>query len=417
MDIALDPAVVKRRRLRRLRYASVATMVVVAVWIALARMEPAPPAVDADTILRETVKRGPFIREVRGSGTLVPEDTRWIAAATDGRVERILLPPGAAVAADSVILQLSNPQVEQEALNARLQLQSAQAQLENLRTQYDNDLLTLDSQVAALEADFEQARIEADTKTALAKQQLISEVERRQAQVRADALDKRLKIEVKRQQSARDSLDSRLRVPHAAVNQADAVATLYTSRLRSLHVRAGLAGVLQQVSVEVGQRVSPGTNLARVADPRHLKAELKIAETQAKDVEIGQPSEIDTRNGIAVARVTRKAPAAANGTVTVDITPTGPLPRGAVPDRSVDGTIQIERLESVLFVGRPSVSREHSTAGLFRMTKDGRAERVSVTFGSSSVSSIVVLGGLAEGDQVILSDMSKWDGFDTIRLR
>ena len=290
-----DPAFVKRRRSQRIGYGSVATIILIAVSIVLARMETAPPTVDAGTIVRDRVKRGPFVRQVRGSGTLVPEDTRWIAAATDGRVERILLSPGADVAADSVILQLSNPQVEQEALSARLQLQPGAAG--TIYNQYNNDLLALDSQVAALEADVEQARIEAETKTALAKQQLLSEVERRQAQVRADALDKRLTIEMKRRQSASDSLDARLRVPRAAVDQALAVVTLYDGRLRSLQVRAGFAGVLQQVPVEVGQRVSPGANLARVADPRHLKAELKISETQAKDIEVGQPAEIDTRDG------------------------------------------------------------------------------------------------------------------------
>jgi HlyD family secretion protein len=348
----------------------------------------------------------------------VPEDTRWIPATTDGRIERILLQPGAIVAADSVILELSNPQVEQEALNARLQLQSAQAQLESLRVQYDNDLLTLESQIAALESEYEQARLDAETRDALAKQQLASEFERRQTQLRAESLGKRLQIEHKRIQATRGSLDSRLRVPRATVDQAQAIASLYDSRLQSLKVRAGFAGVLQQVPVEVGQRVGPGTNLARVADPGRLKAALQIPETQAKDIEVGQLAQIDIRTAIIAGRVTRKDPAAANGAVIVDVTPTEPLPRGAVPDLGVDGTVQLERFENVLYVMRPSLGQDDSTVGLYRVTGGGRdAERVRVTFGRSSVTHFVVTKGLREGDEVILSDMSNWEAFDKVRLR
>ena len=417
-DIARDPAFLKRRRRRRIGYGVAVTIVLIAVSIVVARMEPAAPTVPVDTLVRDAVKRGSFTRQVRGIGTLVPEDTRWISATTDARVERILLYPGAHVAADSVILELSNPQVEQETLNARLQLQSARAQLDNMRLQYENDLLTLESQIAALSADAEQAQLQRETRNLLAKQQLISEIERREAELRASTLAKRLQIEEKRLASTRDSLEARLRVPRAAVEQAQAIAALYDSRLQSLKVRAGFAGVLQQVPVEVGQRIAPGTNLARVADPRQLKAALEVPETQARDIEVGQLAEIDTRNGVVAGRVSRKNPAAANGTVTVDVTPTAPLPRGAVPDAGVDGTIQLERLENVMFVARPSVGQEHSTVGLFRVTKDGRdAERVTVKFGQASVNNIVVLSGLAAGDQVILSDMSNWDAFNKVRLR
>ena len=417
-DIARDPAFLKRRRLRRIGFGIVAVVVVVGASLALARMEPAPPTADADTLLIDAVKRGPFTRQVRGPGTLVPEDTRWIPATTEGRVERIRLQPGASVTADSVILELSNPQVEQEALNARLLLQSAQAQAENLRVQYENDLLTLESQLAALEAEYEQARLNADTQEALAKQQLASELERRQAHLRADTLARRVQIEHKRLESTRNSLEARLRVPRASVDQAQAVVQLNDERLQSLKVRAGFAGVLQVVPVEVGQRVGPGTNLARVADPGRLKAALQISETQAKDIEVGQVAEIDTRSAIIPGRVTRKDPAAANGTVTVDVIPTEPLPRGAVPDLSVDGTIQLERLDNVLYVSRPSLAQENSAVGLFRLAGGGRdAQRVRVAFGRASVTSIVVVTGLAEGDRVILSDMSQYDAFDTVRLR
>ena len=417
-DLARDPAFLKRRRLRRVGIGVVATILTIAVSIVLARMEPAPPTIPADTLLRDTVKRGSLVRQVRGPGTLVPEDTRWIPATTDARVERILLQPGATVSADSVILELSSPQVEQEALNARLQLQSAQAQLESLRVQFDNDLLTLESQIAALEAEYEEARLDAETRAALAKKQLASEFERRQTQLRAEALGKRLQIEQKRLQSPRGSLDSRLRVPNATVDQAQAMSSLHDSRLRSLKVRAGFAGVLQQVPVEVGQRVGPGTNLARVADPARLKAALQIPETQAKDIEVGQPARIDIRTAIIAGRVTRKDPAAANGAVIVDVTPIEPLPRGAVPDLGVDGTIQLERFENVLYVMRPSLGQDDSTVGLYRVTADRRdAERVRVTFGRSSVTHFVVVKGLREGDQVILSDMSNWEVFDRVRLR
>jgi HlyD family secretion protein len=417
-DVARDPAFLKRRRLRRLGAGVVATLLVIAASIALARMEPAPPTVPLDTLLRDTVKRGAIVRQVRGPGTLVPEDTRWIPATTDARVERILLQPGATVSADSVILALSNPQVEQEALNARLQLRSAEAQLESLRVQYDNDLLTLESQIAALEADYEQARLDAETRAALAKQQLASEFERRQTELRAASLGTRLQIEQKRLQATRGSLEARLRVPRATVDQAQAIASLFDTRLQSLKVRAGFSGVLQQVPVEVGQRVGPGTNLARVADPTRLKAALQIPETQARDIEVGQLAQIDTRTAIIAGRVTRKDPAAANGAVIVDVTPAEPLPRGAVPDLSVDGTIQLERFDNVLYVSRPSLGQDNSTVGLFRVTAGGRdAERVRVTFGRSSVTHFVVRKGLREGDQVILSDMSNWDGFDKVRLR
>ena len=417
-DIARDPAILKRKKLRHALYAAIGMLVVIAVSIALARMEPAAPTVERATVLIDTVKRGSLVRERRGLGTLVPEDTRWLPSTTDGRVERILLRPGAQVGPDSVILELSNPQVEQEELNARLALQSAQAALENLRVQLENELLTQESQAAALEAEFEQARMQAEADEALAKEQLISEITRRRSHLSAETLKKRLALEMQRLTSARQSIDARVRVQQAAVDQARAVAMLQASRMAALKVTPGFSGVLQQVPVEVGQRVGPGVNLARVADPGRLKAELKIAETQAKDIEVGQPAQIDTRNGLIPGRVSRKDPAAANGTVTVDVSLTGELPRGAVPDLSVDGTIQLDRRDNILYVGRPSLGQDDSTVGLFRLTSaSGDASRVQVALGVSSVNAIEVKSGLAEGDQVVLSDMSAWDAFDRVRLR
>ncbi len=417
-DVIRDPAILKRKRLRQAFLAALGGVAVVGVSLALARMEPAAPTVERATVLEDVVKRGSIVRQVRGPGTLVPEDTRWLPATTDGRVERILLRPGARVEADSVILELSNPQVEQEALDARLTLQSSLAGLDNLRAQSQSDLLTQQAVAAALESEAEQARMEYDANEALAKQRLVSELVRRQSQLRADTLTRRVEIEGKRLTAAESVIEARLRVQQASVDQARAIADLRAERLALLKVRPGFAGVLQQVPVEVGQRVAPGQNLARVADPERLKAELKIPETQAKDVEVGLSAEIDTRNGVMAGRVSRKDPAATNGTVTVDVSLTGPLLRGAVPDQSVDGTVQLERLDNVLYVGRPSLGQEQSTVGLFRVTGDaGDAARVQVKLGRSSVNAIEVLSGLNEGDRVVLSDMSAWDAYDRVRLR
>jgi HlyD family secretion protein len=417
-DIARDPAILKRKKLRHALYAAVGVLIVVAVSIALARMEPAAPTVERATVLTDTVKRGSIIRQHRGLGTLVPEDTRWLPSRTNGRVERIVLRPGAQVGPDSVILELSNPDVEQEALNARLALRSAEAALENLRIQLQNELLTQESQTAALQADFEQARMQAEADEALAKEELISEITRRKSQLTAETLKKRAAFEVQRLAASRQSIEGRLRVQEAAVDQARAVSNLQDSRLQSLKVTPGFAGVLQVVPVEVGQQVTVGQNLARVADPTRLKAELKIAETQAKDIEIGQSAEIDTRTGVIQGKVSRKDPAAANGTVTIDVSLTGELPRGAVPDLSVDGTVQLERLDNILYVGRPSLGQDDSTVGLFKLTNaSGDATRVQVALGKSSVNAIEVKSGLNEGDVVVLSDMSAWDAYDRVRLR
>jgi HlyD family secretion protein len=418
MDVARDPAILKRRRIRQLALAIVGLLGIGAVSIALARMEPAAPTVERATLLIDTVKRGPLVRQVRGLGTLVPEDTRWLPATTDGRVEKILLRPGAQVTADSIVLELSNPQVEQEALNARLALQSAEAALENLHVQLQNELLNQQSQLASVDADFRQAEMDADANATLAKQGLVSGLVARQAQIRMETLKTRLEIERKRLATADASIAARTRVQQAAVDQARAVSNLQQERLEALRVRPGFAGVLQQVPVEVGQRVAPGQNLARVADPARLKAELRIPETQARDVEVGQPAQIDTRNGIISGRVSRKDPAAANGTVTVDVSLESDLPRGAVPDLSVDGTIQLERADDVLFVGRPAFGQEQSTITLFRLTGDaGYAERAQVRVGRSSVNTIEITSGLNAGDQVVLSDMSAWDAVDRVRLR
>ena len=418
VDIARDPSYARNKKIRRGAFAGVGVLIIVLVSVALAQMKPAAPTVERATVWVDTVKRGPMVRQVRGLGTLVPEDTRWLPATTEGRVERIVLRAGANVTANSVILELSNPQVEQEAINARLALQAAEANLANQRVQLQNELLTQQAGAATVSADYTQARLQAEVNEELAKQQLISELVRKQSQVRAEELKTRNEIEEKRLSTARESIDARIRVQQAAVDQARAVMALYDSRLQALKVRPGFTGVLQQVPVEVGQRVAPGQNLARVADPTRLKAELRIAETQAKDIEIGQQAQIDTRNGIIAGRVSRKDPAAVNGTVTVDVALTAELPRGAVPDLSVDGTVELERLDNVLYVGRPAFGQEASMVGLFKLTDEsGEAERIQVKLGKSSVNTIEVQSGLKVGDQVVLSDMSAWDAFDRVRLR
>jgi HlyD family secretion protein len=417
MDIAIDPAVIQKRRRWRIAYAGVAVAVVALASVALARIEPAAPTVERSTLWIDTVKRGPMVRQVRGLGTLVPEDTRWLPATTEGRVERILVRPGATVAADTVIVELSSPQVEQEAINAQLGLHSAEAALANLRVQLQNELLTQQAVLASAQADYTQARLEAEANESLAAQKLVGTLVLKQSQSRAEALKTRFEIEQKRLSTAQESISARTQVQQAAIDQARAVVELRNSRLAALRVRPGFSGVLQQIPVEVGQQVAPGQNLARVADPGRLKAELKIAETQAKDVEVGQRAEVDTRNGIIAGVVSRKDPAAVNGTVTVDVTLSAELPRGAVPDLSVDGTIELERLENVLTVGRPAFGQEQSTVGLFRIGENGAAQRQPVKLGRSSVNTIEIVSGLNAGDQVVLSDTSAWDGTERVRIR
>jgi HlyD family secretion protein len=418
MDVTRDPSILRRKRLRRWALAAFALAVLVVASVAVGRMEPAAPEVDRTAVLLDTAKRGEFVRQVRGLGTLVPEDTRWLPATTEARVERIVLRPGARVSASSVILVLSNPDVEQQAQDARLALQSALASLENLRVELDNERLALQAQVATVEADYEQARLEFEANETLAKQRLVSSLILRQSQLRAEMQKTRLALERKRLESAGASTAARTQVQAAAVDQARALVQLAEGRLAALQVKPGFSGVLQQVPVEVGQQVTLGQNLARVADPTRLKAELRVPETQAKDVEIGQPAQIDTRNGLVTGVVSRKDPAAVNGTVTVDVTLSGELPRGAVPDLSVDGTIQLERSADVLFVGRPAFGQEQSTIALFKVVdEDGHAIRTPVRVGRSSVNTIEVLSGLEVGDQVVLSDMSAWDAVDRVRLR
>jgi HlyD family secretion protein len=417
MDIQ-RPSNARAKKIRRIVYATVAILLVGGVTYGLSRLRPAAPTVDRATIWPDEVKRGPMVREVRGLGTLVPEDIRWIPAQTDSRVERWVLRPGAIVKPSSIIMELSDPTLQRDALDAEFQLKGAEAEYANLQVQVNSELMNQKANEAAVRSDYEQAHLQHDVDEKLFKEGIGSDHIRNLSRVREEQLAIRVQLEGERTKVAADSARARLTAQQAKIDQQKALYQLKKSQLDALHVRAGIDGVLQLVPVEVGQHVTPGTNLARVADPKKLKAEIKIAETQAKDVAPGQKATIDTRNGVVTGHVSRIDPSVVNGTVTVDVTITDPLPNGARPDLSVDGTVELENLKDVLFVGRPVHGQADSTIGIFKLVEDGsEAVRVNVKLGRSSVNTIEVVQGLKVGDKVILSDMSAWDNFDRIRLR
>jgi HlyD family secretion protein len=417
MDIQ-RPSNARAKKIRRIIYATVAAVFLAGVTFGVSRLRPAAPSVDKATIWPDEVKRGPMICDVRGIGTLVPEDIQWIPAQTDSHVDRIILHPGAKVEPNSVILELSNPELTRDTLDAQFELKAAEADLENLKVQLNSDLLNQKSTAATVHSDYQQAKIQHDVDVQLRQQGLGADVTEQLSRVRMEQLAVRVKLEDDRTKNLEDSAATRLMTQQAHLDQQKALYELKKSELEALHVKAGIHGVLQIVPVEVGQEVSPGTNLARVADPKRLKAEIKIPETQAKDVILGQPATVDTRNGLVKGRVSRVDPSVQNGTVTVDVEILDPLPLGARPDLSVDGTIELENLKDVLYVGRPVHGQANSTIGLFKLIDDGsEAVRVNVKLGKMSVNSVEVLDGLKVGDKVILSDMSPMDAFDRIRLR
>lgn len=416
MDIP-RPDQSKAKRKKRILLAVVAVAVLAVITVLLARLKPAAPTVERNLVWIDTVKRGQMLRQVRGLGTLVPEDIVWIAARTQGRVDKIVLRPGAQVTEDSVILLLTNPDVVRTAADADSQLKAAEAELANLKVTLQSTVLAAESTAATAKAEYEQAKLKAEVNEELFKDGLVSPLQRRLDLVTAEQAASRNTIEQKRYAFAKDSIAPQLAVKQAEVDRLRSQAKLRQDELDALTVRAGMAGVLQLLPVEVGAQVQPGTNLARVADPKRLKAEVRVAETQAKDIQIGQLASIDTRNGIAAGRVSRIDPSVQNGTVTVDVTMTEELPRGSRPDLSVDGTIELERLDDVIYVGRPAFGQERSTVGMFKLEGDGNyATRVQVQLGRSSVNTIEVVAGLQPGDRVILSDMSQWDANDRIKL-
>jgi HlyD family secretion protein len=418
MDIA-RPSNARRKRIKQVVYAGVGLVAVLLITLGLSKLKPAAPSVEGATVWRDAVKRGPMLRQVRGLGTLVPEDIRWIPATTQGRVVKIILRPGTSVTANSVILELSNPQLDQELQDAELKVKASQATLENLRVQVQNDQLQQRASAASIEADYSKAKMLVQMNEALAKDQLISDLTLRQSKTDVEQLEIRNDIAKQQVATSAESMRARLAVQQSDLDQARAILQLKKQQSDELKVRPGFSGMLQLVPVEVGQQVAPGANLARVANPLRLKAELKIAETQAKDIQIGQLASIDTRNGVVDGRVIRIDPSVQNGTRTVDVSLPDVLPKGAVPDLSVDGTIELERLNDVLYVGRPAFGQEESTVGLFKVDPDGNgAARVQVKLGRSSVNTVEVLSGLKVGDTVILSDMSTCcDAFDRVRLK
>jgi multidrug resistance efflux pump len=414
VDIPRKPVKKKRKYI----IGGVAIALVTFVTVALARMEPAAPEVERATVWVDTVRRGPMVRQVRGPGTLVPEQMRWITAVTAGRVEQIHVRAGAVVTPDSPLMELSNPDVQLEALEAQRQLTSAESELVNLRTSLETQRLQQRSNLETVRKEHLEAQRNATLFRTLGEKNLASEMELKRAVESAEELKNRLDLEGQRLKVLEAAIDRQIAFQERNVERLRAIVQFQENRVKSMQVKAGVSGVVQEMSWEPGQWANPGAVLARVAEPGRLKAVLRIPETQAKDLEIGQTAQIDTRNGIITGSVMRIDPAAVNGTVTVDVRLEGELPKGARPDLSVDGTIELERLPDVLHVGRPAYGQAESTVGLFKMEPDGtHAVRMSVKLGRSSVNEIEIQNGLREGDIVILSDLSQYDSYNRIRLR
>lgn len=416
MDVP-RPQALRQKRIRRALYGLAVIIVVSAATIALSKLKPAAPSVEFGTLWPDTVKRGSMLREVRGLGTLVPVEIRWIPAATDGRIDKLVVLPGTKVKADTILVEMSNPELQQAAVDAEYQVKAAEADYKSLKVKLETTLLDQKSIAATVGADYRQAKLQAEVDGKLAENGLISNLTVQLDKVKADSLNTRNDIELKRLSTDAASEQAQLDAQQAKIDQLQALFNLKKSQVELLHVRAGLDGVLQLLPVEVGQRVAAGTNIARVSQPTDLKAEVKIAETQVKDVANGQKCTIDTHNGLIPGHVIRIDPSSVNGTVTVDCSLDGPLPPGARPDLSVDGNIELERLADVLYVGRPTFGQPDSTVMLFKVINhEKEAIKVPVKLGRSSTSTIEITGGLNVGDEVILSDMSRYDNFDRIEL-
>jgi len=417
MDI-VRPELKRRKRIRRYAYASGGVALALLTTGAISRLKPAAPTVDKSTIWTDTVKRGPMLREVRGLGTLVPETVWVIPAATEGRVEKRYLLPGTPVKAGTVILDLSNPQLQQEALDAQYQLKGAEASYEQTKAQLQNQLMDKRTQAAAVSSQYRTAEMQKNSFEQLGKLGLKADIDVKTSEVQAEELAKQNELAQQEVDTFANSITAQLAVQQANIDQKRALYELKKSQVEQLHVRAGVDGILQELDVDVGQQVAQGTALAKVSQPTELKAALQIAETQAKDVQIGQKASIDTHNGIIPGHVMRIDPSVANGTRTVDVKLDGPLPAGAVPDLSVEGTVEIERLADVLYVGRPVRGDANSTVGLFKLVDGGsEAVRIPVEIGSESVNTVEIRKGLSVGDSVILSDMSAWDNYDRVELK
>ncbi len=418
MDIA-RPNIARQKRRRQIIYIAVGIVALALVTMGLSRLKPAAPTVERSTVWVDTVKRGSVLRQVRGLGTLVPMEgsIQFLPAVTEGRVEKILELPGAQVKADTILLEMSNPQLTQEALDAEWKLKASEADYKNLQVALASQVLAQKSLSAQAQSEYSQAKMQSDIDNELAKLGVISQLSQKVSNQKTDELSTRNDIEKQRLTNSSEVLIAQLQAKQAEVEEFRALAELKKSQLDRLRVRAGIDGVLQEQTLKIGQFVTPGTTLAKVVQPQRLKAELKIAETQAKDIQLGQPASVDTHNGVIPGHVVRIDPSVVNGTVTVDVALDSALPQGARPDLSVDGTIDLEKMQNVLYVGRPAFGQEQSTVGMFKLEPDGsNAVRAQVKLGRSSVNTVEILQGLKEGDQVILSDMSRWDNFDRIRL-
>jgi len=418
MDIKRPPKSKIKKKIRMAIFIVVGLAAVGGITYSLAKLKPANYTVDRSTAVIETVKRGEMVRDVRGNGTLVPEVTRWVPAPADGRVETILLQAGVEVGPDTVIAELSNPQMEQQATDADFQVKAAEADEENLRVRLESDTMTQKAAIATINSQYSQAKLQLDADEVLAKQGLVADLVLKISRVSVQDLANRLKVEQERLAVNAKSTKAQLNATSSRLQQLRVLAKLKREQVDALKVRAGTAGVLQQVTVQVGQQVQPGVNIARVADPTSLKAVLRVAETQINDVRIGQTVLVDTRNGIIQAKVSRIDPAAREGTFEIDASLVGPLPASARPDLSVDGTIELERLKDVLKVGRPAFGQANQTIGMFVLTADGtEAVRRQIKLGATSVSTIQILDGVREGEQVIISDSSAFDTYERVSIR
>jgi len=410
-----------KRIIRRVLYVASGLILIILVSIGLSRLEPAAPSVDRRTLWIDTVKRGPMLRQVRGVGKLVSEDVLVVPAAVGGRVTQILVEPGTIVDANTVILQLSNPELELEWLDAKSMLNSAKARLDSQKTQLQDQLLAMEANLAQLEANLREYKLRAQVDKKQYEEDLISELQFELSQARVEEQEKLLEINKKRLAMFRDStFPAQLAEFEASLRQAESRFDLRKTQIDSLSVRAGTSGVLASVKekIELGQSVLAGTILARITNPKHLKAQLKVPEVQARDVRIGLSAEVDTYNGTVAGTVSRIDPTVMEGNVTVDVTLNGELPEGARPDLSVVGVIEIERLNDIIYVGRPVFASSQATVELFKLLEEGKyAVRTRVQLGRSSVSTIEVIEGLMPGDEIILSDMSQWDEHDRVRLK
>ena len=416
MDVPRKGIAAKKRK-RRIMIVAASAIGLILATFALSRLKPAAPSVDRSSVWIDTVKRGPMVRQVRGLGTLVPEEFRWLPATTEASVEKILIWPGTKVEPGDVILELTSPELEQSAHEAESKAKAADAELSTEKATLQRELLDQESKAAVAHSAYVQATLERQTNDQLAKNGLVADLVYKTSKIKEEECQKSDDIEQKRLNFERDSIEPQLASKQAAVDQANQLAKLKLDQVEGLHVKAGMSGVLQALPVQVGQRLKPGDNLARVADPSKLKAQVKIAETQAKDIQPGQQAIIDTRNGVVKGHVKRVDPAVEQGTVTVDVAFDEELPKGARPDLSVDGTIELERLDNVVFVGRPAFGQENNTVGMFKLVPGSSdAVRTPVKLGKSSVNTIEILSGLNPGDQVILSDTSAWDSHERIRL-